>query len=282
MKQIISNTEYSGERPLYQTSSLRLNNIIIREGESALKECRQLDIVDSLFEGLYVLWECADVHCVNCRFTTTSRASVWYGKRLRFTNCTIESHKAFRELRKAKFENVKIYKGGEVFWKCFHLDINKMTINFSEYAFLQTRHSVIKNLILHGKYCFQYATDIEIHNAKLDTKDAFWNSENCTVYDSEINGEYLGWYSKNLRLVRCRISGKQPLCYAENLVLEDCTFASDADLCFEHSDVKATVKGMITSVKNPKSGHVVADKIGELILNDQCKEPHNCQITTRQ
>ncbi len=282
MKQTISHKEFEGERPLYQSSSLRLDNIVVRMGESALKESKLSDIVDSVFEGLYVLWECADIHCLNCHFTKSSRASVWYSKRLRFTNCTIDSPKAFRELRKAKFENVRINNGTEVFWNCFHLEINKMKIKNAKYPFFGTQHSKISNLVLQGNYCCQYAVDIEIHNAKIDAKDAFWNSENCTVYDSEIKGEYLGWYSKNLRLVRCHISGTQPLCYADNLVLENCTFSPDADLCFEHSQLEATIKGGITSVKNPKAGHITAEHIDEIILNEQCKKPKNCIITTER
>ena len=115
----------------------------------------------------------------------------------------------------------------------------------------------------------------------LITKDAFWEAENVTVYDSVINGEYLGWYSRGLRLVRCRIGGTQPLCYAEDLVLEDCTFEPDADLAFEYSTVKADIRGAIVSVKNPRSGKIVADSIGEIILDENIKAPGDCKILTR-
>ena len=42
----------------------------------------------------------------------------------------------------------------------------------------------------------------------------------------------------------------------------------DADLAFEYSDVKADIKGEILSVKNVKSGEIVADKIGEIIAEN--------------
>ena len=85
--------------------------------------------------------------------------------------------------------------------------------------------------------------------------------------DSVIKGEYLGWYSKNLTLIRCKIAGTQPLCYCKGLKLIDCE-TENCDLSFEYSEVKAFVKGEIVSVKNPKSGKIVADKIGEVILKD--------------
>ena len=99
-----------------------------------------------------------------------------------------------------------------------------------------------------------------------------------TIYDSTISGEYVGWYSRNLRLVRCHIAGTQPLCYAQNLVLEDCTMAPDADLAFEYSTVHATIRGNVTSVKNPRSGHIHADSYTQIILDGNIKAPGDCVI----
>ena len=36
---VISNAEFGGERPLFESHDLRLENVIIRAGESAIKEC---------------------------------------------------------------------------------------------------------------------------------------------------------------------------------------------------------------------------------------------------
>ena len=98
--------------------------------------------------------------------------------------------------------------------------------------------------------------------SNLTTGRVYWN-----VLNKERRGEYLGWYSEGLRLVRCKIIGTQPLCYAKGLVLEDCEMI-DCDLAFEKSDVRAEINGNILSVKNPKSGTIVADSIGEIIRDD--------------
>ena len=126
---------------------------------------------------------------------------------------------------------------------------------------------------LSGKYSFQYVENMVIKNSYLDTKDAFWHSKNVTVYDSVLKGEYLAWYSENLKLVRCKIIGTQPLCYAKGLILEDCEMI-DTDLSFEKSDVQATIKGNIVSVKNPESGYICADSIDQIVLD----APTKCQI----
>ena len=121
---------------------------------------------------------------------------------------------------------------------------------------------------------------MEIHDADIDSKDSFWESENVTIYNSRLDGEYLAWYSKNLRLVNCYIKGTQPLCYCENLVLENCIFDEDADLAFEYSTVHAGILSPVTSVKNPRSGHIVAKAYGEVILDDNIKAPGDCEIFT--
>ena len=268
----------SGERPLYGSRDLRLERVTIGEGESALKECRRIEARDCEIQGMYVFWECEDVECRNCHFTSDDRAPLWYGKNIRMYDCIVDAPKVFRELDGLILENIQMSDGAEAFWYCKNGHLSNLNMQRAEYAFMQSSKLQINNLILQGKYTFQYARNIEIHNAVLDTKDAFWESENCTIYDSDVKGEYLGWYARNLRLVRCRISGTQPLCYCENLILEDCTFAPNADLAFEHSSVQATILSAVTSIINPKSGRIQCQSIGEFIHNADAKTPDDCQV----
>jgi len=232
---IIKDQYFDGERPLYESRGLRLERVRIGEGESGLKESRQIEAVDCEFEGKYVIWECEDVECRNCHFAESDRAPLWYDRNLRLYDCLIDAPKAFREIDHLTLERIRMTDGAEAFWYCRSGEISDLKIEQGTYAFMHAKDLSISQFWLIGKYAFQYARNIEIHNAILDTKDAFWESENCTVYDSEIKGEYLGWYSKNLRLVRCRISGTQPLCYCENLMMEDCVLAPDADRPYEKS-----------------------------------------------
>jgi len=147
----------------------------------------------------------------------------------------------------------------------------------AEYAFLQTKGMELDHFTLHGKYSFQYVENAHITNSVLNTKDAFWHGKNITVENSIVRGEYLGWYSENLTLINCHISGTQPLCYCKGLKLINCTMEA-TDLSFEKSEVEATVSGHILSVKNPESGFITADTIGEIILDAETP----CKITVRQ
>lgn len=277
----ICNQTFEGERPLYASHDLSLENVTILAGESALKESRNIEAVNCRFEGRYPFWETKKFQISNSYFSEDSRAPLWYSEDLLMRHTTVEAPKPFREMHRLELIDVQFPKATETLWHCYDIILKEVTAKNGDYFLFHSENIRIDQLHLDGKYSFQYVRNVEIHDSVLNTKDAFWESENVTVYDSEINGEYLGWYSKNLRLVNCRISGTQPLCYAQNLVLENCTFAPDADLAFEYSTVQAEVQGRITSVKNPKSGFIKADGFGEIILDEHQRESGACKILTR-
>ncbi|MDE6759473.1 MAG: DUF3737 family protein, partial [Lachnospiraceae bacterium] len=91
--------------------------------------------------------------------------------------------------------------------------------------------------------------------------------KNVTVRNSIVKGEYLGWFSEGLTLINCKIIGTQPLCYCKNLKLVNCTM-ENTDLAFEYSEVEADIQGHVDSIKNPKSGRIVVDRVGEIIQED--------------
>lgn len=279
--EIIKNQEFGGERPLYARRGLRLEGVTIHAGESALKETADIEASDCRFEGKYPLWCCHGFSVKDSLFTEGARAALWYSRGLEMQDCRVEAPKMFREFQGARLRDVRFTHAAETFWRCRDIELDDVQADGGDYIFMHCKRVKVKNFRLNGNYSFQWARDIEIRDSLLNTKDAFWETENVSVYDSEINGEYLGWHSRNLRLVRCHITGTQPLCYAEDLVLEDCTFGPDADLAFEYSSVQATVAGRITSVKNPRTGSIRAESIGEIIIDENLKAPGNCKIETR-
>ena len=279
--ELIQHQEFGGERPLYARSDLRLEDVTIHAGESALKETRNIEAHRCVFEGKYPFWETQGFRVTECLFREGARAALWYSRDLVMEDTLVEAPKMFRELEGASLRNVRIPHAQETFWRCRGIRLRGVEVAQGDYLFMHSSDIDIDGYRHQGNYSFQYCRNVVIRNADIDSKDAFWDTENVTVYDSKLDGEYLGWYARNLRLVRCYIAGTQPLCYAENLVLEDCTFAPDADLAFEYSTVQASLRGTVTSVKNPRSGSITADGYGEIILDGNLKAPGDCQIITR-
>ena len=276
---LITNKEFEGERPLYCERGLRLENVTVHAGESALKETADIEAEGCRFEGKYPFWCCDGFTVRNCVFTEGARAALWYSKGLIMEDTLVEAPKMFREMDGMTLRRVKLPNAAETLWSCRGVELDDVEVDKGDYLFMHSSDIKINNLRLQGNYSFQYCKNVEIRNSVLHTKDAFWETENVTVYDSVILGEYLGWYSKNLRLVNCRIGGTQPLCYAEGLVLENCTMEPDADLAFEYSSVRAGINGHVTSVKNPRTGSIHAGSIGEIILDANIKAPGDCVIT---
>lgn len=281
-KQLIRNTEYEGERPLFATRGLRLENVRILPGESALKECSNIEAVGCEFSGKYPFWHNDGLLLENCVFREGARAAIWYSRNLCMSDTLVEAPKMFRDLEGVTVDKTRFAHAAETLWYCRLVQLSNVEIDEGDYLLLHGEEIRIDRLRLHGNYAFQYCRNVEIRNAEIHSKDAFWNTENVSVYDSTLDGEYLGWHSRNLRLVNCHISGTQPLCYAHNLVMENCTMDATADLAFEYSTLQADVRGCIHSVKNPTSGRIVADDYGAVIRDAQVKAPGNCSVETRK
>ena len=272
------NQNYDEERALYGVEDAEIINCTFAgeaDGESALKECRSIKVDSCLFELRYPFWHVSGAEISNITMTETCRAALWYDDQINIEKSTLHGIKALRECKNVTLSECDV-DSAEFGWRCSDITVKNTTVN-SQYPFFECKNMQISEFTLSGKYSFQYVENVEIRNSNLKTKDAFWHAKDVTVYDSVIEGEYLGWYSENLRLVRCHIKGTQPLCYCKNLVLEDCT-TEDCDLSFENSEVRATLRGNIVSVKNPTSGFIKADSIGEIIWDEKHKKASTCEI----
>lgn len=276
----IENKEFGGERPLFASKSLRLVNVTIHAGESALKECSDIEALNCRFEGKYPFWHVDGFRIENCLFTEGARAALWYSSNLIMSDTRVNAPKMFREMSNLRLSRVTIPDAQETLWHCTNVTLDNVEVAKADYLFMHSSDIRISDYRQQGNYSFQYCRNVEIDNADIDSKDAFWNSENVTVRNSRLIGEYLGWHSRNLHLINCHIDGTQPLCYCENLILENCTFGPEADLAFEESVLQADVRSHIVSVKNPTSGSIQARSIGKIILDENIRQPANCIIKT--
>ncbi|MBQ8966103.1 DUF3737 family protein [Ruminococcus sp.] len=277
---IIENMTYDNERALYNIKDTLVKGCTFAgpaDGESVLKETRSIVIDDCSFSLRYPIWHAKKYELRNSRLDEKTRASLWYSDEGIIENTEINGVKALRECCGTVINNCKI-DSVEFGWKTADTRITHSSI-VSEYIFLDAKRIDIDHLDFKGKYSFQYVEDLVIKNSYLDTKDAFWHAKNVTVTDSVVKGEYLAWFSEGLTLIRCKIIGTQPLCYCKGLKLIDCEM-ENCDLAFEYSEVEADVKGHIDSVKNPKSGRITADSIGELIYEDSIM-PSEAEVIVR-
>lgn len=270
--EIIKDRQFGGERPLFGIHDTKLDNITITDGESGIKMCRNIECNNSKIYGKYPWWHVDGSVITNCYFDPKSRSAIWYSNDMVMKDTVIDAPKLFREMKNVSLENVKINDADETFWRIDGLKLKNVELHGGTYPFMFSKNIYVDGLVSDSKYVFQYCQNVEIHNAKITTKDSLWECDNVTVYDSELDGEYLAWHSKNITLVRCHISGEQPLCYSDNVVLRDCTFDAACDRAFEDcTNIDAKIKGSITNIKNPISGHITAEKIVSVTYNEFAK-----------
>lgn len=277
----IKHEEFGGERPLFGSSDIILEDCIIHPGESALKNCRNVEARHCVFEGKYPFWHVDGFRISRCLFTEGARAALWYSSGCDMEDSMIEAPKMFRELDGVKLRRVHIPNAQETLWYCRNVDIEDVDVDHADYLFTHSRDIRIRSWRQQGNYSFQYCENVEIEDADIHSKDALWNTRNVTVRNSRLDGEYLGWYSEGLHLINCHICGTQPLCYCRGLILENCTFGPDADLAFEESEVRAGIRGSVVSIKNPTSGKITVDSVGEIIIDEYRKAPADCIIEVR-
>lgn len=270
--EIIENKKYDEERALYNLKNTEVRNCIFageQDGESVLKESRNIIVDNCKFSLRYPIWHAQKYKLMNSDLDEKTRASLWYSNDGQIKSTIINGVKALRECNNTVIEDCKI-NSPEFGWKTNNTTI-KDTELISEYVFLDSKNIELDNVKFTGKYSFQYVENLEISNSVLDTKDAFWHAKNVTVKDSIIKGEYLAWFSEGLTLINCKIIGTQPLCYCKNLKLINCE-TEGCDLSFEYSEVDADIKGNIMSIKNPKSGIIKVDSVDEIINEDSIME----------
>ena len=256
------------ERALYGLRGVRVEDCRFdgpADGESALKECRDVQVTDSFFNLRYPFWHDDHLTIERSELTPLCRAALWYSEDIRITDTKLHGIKALRECADVRMERCDVVSP-EFGWSVRGIEMTDCRTE-SEYFMLRSDHLRFQNVQLKGKYSFQYITDSVFENCRFDTKDAFWHAKNVVVRNSVIRGEYLAWYCENVTFENCVISGTQPLCYCKGLRLIHCEM-QDADLCFEKSEVEATLTAPVVSIKNPRAGHITVPALGELILDD--------------
>lgn len=264
----IKNQTFDQERALYGSSDLTVDNCNFdgpADGESALKESKNIIVSNSYFNLRYPFWHDENICISNCIMTSACRAALWYSSEINIKDSKMHGIKALRECKNAKITDCDIISP-EFGWSVNGLSLLNDAIE-SEYFLMRSENIICKNINMRGKYSFQYIKNAQLQDCELATKDAFWHAENVEINNSVIKGEYLAWYSNNLTFINCKISGTQPFCYCKNLRLIDCEM-TDADLCFEKSEVNATLTAPLLSIKNPRSGIIRVPHCNEIIFDD--------------
>lgn len=264
----ITNQTFDEERALYGSKDVEVVDCRFdgpADGESAFKECSGISVRDCFFNLRYPFWHDKGLKISGSEMTEACRAALWYTEDAEIADTKMHGIKALRECANIRIKGCDIISP-EFGWSVRGINMEDTSAE-SEYFMLRSEHLTFDNVKLKGKYSFQYITDSVFTNCDFDTKDAFWHARNVIVRDSVVKGEYLAWYCENVTFENCTLIGTQPLCYCKGLKLINCRMV-DCDLAFEKSDVEAEIVSDVLSIKNPRSGRITAESVGEIIMDD--------------
>ena len=265
--EFLKNGTYEGERALFKGKDLNIDNCKFQNGESPLKESKNIIINNSTFSWKYPLWYSKNVEVFNSTFELMSRSGIWYTENIKLNNCKIIAPKEFRRSKKIEIVDSEFLDAQETLWNCEDITIKNVKAK-GDYLLMNSKNVNIDKLYLDGNYVLDGASNIVVKNSILNAKDSFWNCENVVVENTKIVGEYIGWNSKNVTFINCEIESHQGFCYMENVKLVNCKLIN-TDLAFEYSSVDAEINSKVDSIKNPLSGKIKCLGYGELILDDE-------------
>lgn len=260
-----------GERAGFASKGVQFRNCVFANGESPLKESRNIRLDACHFEWKYPLWYCESVEVRNSIWLEMARSGVWYTHNVSVVDSVLQAPKNFRRCSNVALSNVTFTDAAETLWMCNGVRLSNVRAR-GDYFGMNSRNLHIEGLSLTGNYSFDGAKNLEVNDSVLVSKDAFWNTENVVVRNSRIVGEYLGWNSKNLTFINCTIESLQGLCYIQNLKMVNCKLLNTT-LAFEYSTVEAEIDSGITSVLNPAGGTISCSTIGELVLEPDRVDP---------
>ena len=98
----IQNQTFDEERALYGSDGIMVKDCSFdgpADGESAFKECRNVQVERSFFNLRYPFWHDHGLSIRNCEMTELCRAALWYSDHVTIENSKLYGIKALRECR---------------------------------------------------------------------------------------------------------------------------------------------------------------------------------------
>ena len=132
---------------------------------------------------------------------------------------------------------------------------------------------------MRGVKALRESHDITLKNCDIVSPEFGWRCGNVNVCDTTLESEYPFFESSNITLEKFTLKGKYSFQYVTDSVIRDSVLNTKDS--FEYSDVNADIRGSVLSVKNPHSGRIVADSVGEIISGNSVMD-NNCEIVIRK
>lgn len=269
MRKKIEGRTFDADHPMPISAGVNLYDCVFVGGESVLKNVRDISMENCSFSLCSPLWNVQNFRIDDSRLDETVVSAIHGCETGKIIDSDIKGPQAVHECNNIVIHDCCIFSS-EFGWNCDGLSLEECNIH-ADSILRGSRNIKLDNTEIRGNAALQDAESVQIYNSFLHSANALQNCRNVTIVDSLLKGDLLGWDCENITLIGSRIQGLQPLCHCRGLKLIDCVMEG-SELAFEYSDVKANIVGHLNSVKNPLSGKIVADSVGQVVMDDDALE----------
>lgn len=225
----IQHKTFDQERALYGSRQILVKDCSFdgpADGESAFKECEQVQVDHCFFNLRYPFWHDQGLSIRDSEMTPLCRAALWYSHHIQIVDTKLHGIKALRECSHVEMTGCNIVSP-EFGWSVQDIQMTDCDAE-SEYFMMRSTGLRFENVRLKGKYSFQYIQDSSFEN--------------------------------------CKIIGTQPLCYCKGLKLINCQMIDtdlafersevDATITTPVLSIKNPMSGRIVV---PEVGEIIRD-----------------------
>ena len=118
----------SGERALYRGANLKIYDTVFHDGESPLKESRDIELYGTEFQWKYPLWYSKNVYVKDCVWQPMARSGVWYTEHMTVDDSMIWGPKNFRRCKDITIRNTSLPDAAEMLWSCSRIRLEHLRL----------------------------------------------------------------------------------------------------------------------------------------------------------
>ena len=166
MREEIIGQSFDEERALYNLSHADVIDCIFAgpaDGESVLKEARDVSLENCSFSLRYPLWHVEGFQLHDSKMDELTRAAIWYAKDGTITDSVLGGIKAVRECENIVIKDCSV-TSEEFGWMSSRIRVEDSTLA-SQYIFFGSRDVALDRVKMTGKYSFQYMENLTISNS---------------------------------------------------------------------------------------------------------------------
>ncbi len=273
-----NHTICSDARAFFSARRAELHHITFT-GEDVLSYAKELTLSDSSVSSPRALAHISDAILRDVRFTEGAVSPLYGAVSVTLQGCEMCAPRGCESAREVTVDASRI--SSDHFCAGAVSPTVADTVLSGTQLFTHAENVSLTNVDLDGVRALQYISGGSIDFSTLSGEELLHGAHHVTISDTVLDGDRIGWYSDHLTLTHCVISGAAPFAHAKNLTLIDCALDPTCTCAFERSEVEATLRGTVPSVRNPLHGRIVADAYGEVLFDDTAAVGTDCSVTTR-